>query len=102
MLRTCEITGKHSRRMLKKASLLTRPILARRDAPSPKQGRNSAADLRFTFHASRFTVPGSDARTMLADFFSILLLLALAGCAPSPSERGGNPQELSQRDVERG
>ena len=31
------------------------------------------ADPRFTFHASRFTVPGSDARTKLADFFSILL-----------------------------
>ena len=28
---------------------------------------------RFTFHASRFTVFGSDARTMLADFFSLLL-----------------------------
>ena len=37
------------------------------------QGRNSAADLRFTFHVSRFTVPGSDATTLLADFFSILL-----------------------------
>ena len=30
------------------------------------------ADPRFTFHASRFTVPVSDARTKLADFFSIL------------------------------
>jgi hypothetical protein len=59
--------------MLKKASLLTRPTLARRDAPYPKQGRSSEADPRFTFHASRFTVPGSDARAMLADFFSILL-----------------------------
>lgn len=29
------------------------------------------------------------------------LLLALAGCAPGPNERGGNPQGLSQRDVER-
>jgi len=27
-------------RMLKKARLLTRPTLARRDAPSPKQGRS--------------------------------------------------------------
>jgi len=35
----------------------------------------SAADPRFTFHASRFTVPGSEARTKLADFFSILLVL---------------------------
>ena len=29
------------------------------------------------------------------------LLLALAGCAPGPYERGGNLQGLSQRDVER-
>jgi hypothetical protein len=29
------------------------------------------------------------------------LLLALTGCTPSPYERGGNPQGLSQRDVER-
>jgi len=59
--------------MLKKAGLLTRPTLARRDAPCPKQGRNFATDPRFTFHASRFTVLGSDARTLLEDFFSILL-----------------------------
>jgi hypothetical protein len=56
-----------------KASLLTRPTPARQDAPCPKQGRSSATDPRFTFHASRFTDPGSDARTLLADFFSILL-----------------------------
>ena len=47
------------------------------DAPYPMQGRNSAADHRFTFHASRFTVPGSDARTKLAVFFSILLISGL-------------------------
>ena len=29
------------------------------------------------------------------------VLLAVAGCASSPYERGGNPQGLSQRDVER-
>jgi hypothetical protein len=29
------------------------------------------------------------------------LLFSLIGCAPSPYERGGNPQGLSQRDVER-
>lgn len=29
------------------------------------------------------------------------LLLALVGCSPSPHEHGGNPQGLSQRDVER-
>jgi hypothetical protein len=76
--------------MLKKAGRLTRPTLAAtsparpesaktasspRDAPCPKQGRNFAADPRFTFHASRLTVPGIDARTLLADFFSILLKL---------------------------
>ena len=33
-------TGEHSRRMLKKARLLTRPTLARQDAPCPKQGRS--------------------------------------------------------------
>ena len=66
------IAGVHSRRMLKMAGRLTRPTLARQDAPCLKQGRNFAADPRFTFHASRLTVPGSDARTKLADFFSIL------------------------------
>jgi hypothetical protein len=69
------------------ARLLTRPSLADtsparpesaktasspRDAPCPKQGHSFAADPRFTFHASRFTAPGSDARTKLADVFSIL------------------------------
>ena len=74
--------------MLKKARLLTRPTLAAsspsrpepaktgllpKDAPCPKQGLSSEADLPFTFHASRLTVLGSDARAMLADFFSIPL-----------------------------
>ena len=78
--------------MLKKARLLTRPTLADtsptcpesaktasspKDAPCPMQGRSSAADPRFTFHASRFTALGSAARTPLADFFSILLDLGL-------------------------
>ena len=60
--------------------LLTRPTLAAtsparpesaetaslpRDAPCPKQGRNSADDLRFT-------VSASEARTKLAGVFSIL------------------------------
>ena len=64
--------------MLKKASLLTHPTLATIspsrpesaktasspwDAPYPKQGRSSASDPRFTFHASRFL--GADARTPL-------------------------------------
>ena len=72
MIRTYGTTKARSRWMLKKARRLTRPTLASRDAPCPKQGRNSAVDPRFTFHASRFTVPGSEARTLLADFFSIL------------------------------
>jgi hypothetical protein len=74
-------TGKHFRGMLKKARLLTRPTLAvispsrpesaktassPRDAPYPRQGRSSSTD-------RRFTVPGSDARTLLADYFSIPL-----------------------------
>ncbi len=41
------------------------------------------------------------ARTKLENFFSILLVLAFAGCASSPYQRGGNPQGLAQRDVER-
>ena len=41
------------------------------------------------------------ARTKLEGFFSILLVLVLAGCASSPSEREGNSRGLSQRDVER-
>jgi len=44
-----------------------------RDAPYPKQDHSSVANLPLTFHASRFTVPESEARTPLADFFSILL-----------------------------
>jgi hypothetical protein len=38
------------------------------DAPCPMQGCNPAADHRFTFHALRFTVPGSNARTKPAVF----------------------------------
>ncbi len=41
------------------------------------------------------------ARTKLEGFFSILLVLVLAGCASTPYARGGNPQGLSHRDVER-
>ena len=44
MVRMCGTTRESSRRMLKKAV---------------QQGRSSAADLRFTFHASRFTAAGS-------------------------------------------
>jgi hypothetical protein len=34
-----------------------------------EQPRWAAADPRFTFHTSRFTVPGSKTRTKLAGFF---------------------------------
>ena len=75
-------------KMLEKARLLTRPTPAPtsparpesantasspRDAPFRGQGRSSVADPRFTFHASRFTAAGSETRTPLVDFFSILL-----------------------------
>ena len=85
--------------MLKKASLLTRPTLARRDAPCPKQGRSErrGEEVQTTLRVGRSPlqwvlvngkVPTafrtsekfllnvealSDARTPLADFFSILL-----------------------------
>jgi hypothetical protein len=77
-----------SGRLFTKARLLTRPTLAvisptrpasaktdssPWDAPCPKQGRSSEDDPRFTFHASRLTVLGNDARTKLADFFNSLL-----------------------------
>ena len=66
--------------MLKKARLLTRPTLARRDAHCPKQGRSSTADPRFTFHVLPFTVLESEARTKLADFFSILRNFSVLRC----------------------
>jgi hypothetical protein len=70
----CRITAPEwASRMLKKATVLTRPAPARQDAPFRGQGRSSETDPRFTFHASRFPVLWSDARTTLADFFSILL-----------------------------
>ena len=60
----------------------TRPEFAKTaslpmDAPFHGQGRSSAADLRFTFHASRFTAAGSDARTPPEGFCNIL---SLRGC----------------------
>ena len=55
--------------MLKKATFS--PAQPRRAKTRHSAGK--AAHL-FTFHASRFTVLGSDARTPLADFFSILLI----------------------------
>jgi hypothetical protein len=60
-----------SRRMLKKARLLTRPTLARRDAPCPRQGRSSTVDPHFMFRVLPFTVLENEAGTKLAGFFSI-------------------------------
>ncbi len=50
------------------------PHSARQDAPCFKQGRGSPANTRFTFHASRFTIP--------------LLLLCLLGTACSTGQTG--------------
>jgi hypothetical protein len=52
-----------SRRLFKKA--LSHPPTPRapRRTPFPNQGRSFTADPRFTVYASRFTSPGSDART---------------------------------------
>ena len=48
MVSTCGTTADHSRKMLKKARLLTRPTLARRDAPCPKQSRSRRTGRRRT------------------------------------------------------
>ena len=87
------------RRMLKKARLLTHPPLARRDAPCPRQGHSErrGEEVRTALRVGRSPVQWvlangkaptafpiseklrlkvellSDARTKLADFFSILL-----------------------------
>ena len=73
-------------RLFRKSRLLTRP--PRRAKTRRSAGKAATPWLtlvsRFTFHASRFTIPGSDATclrealrrrqgTPLADFFSILL-----------------------------
>ena len=56
--------------MLKKAAGLTRPTPARRDAPFRGQGRN---ERRGESYFVLYVEPLSEARTPLADFFSILL-----------------------------
>jgi hypothetical protein len=73
----------HPSRMLKKARLLTRPTLARRDAPCPKQGRLSAygharagSERRGESYCVSYVEPLREARTKLADFLSILLGVA--------------------------
>jgi len=56
--------------MIKKARLLTRPTLVRRDAPYPMQDRSKR---RGDAYSVRYGEPLSEARTPLTDFFSILL-----------------------------
>jgi len=51
--------------------LLTRPTLARRDAPCPRQGRS---ERRGESYFVLYVEPLSVARMPLADFFSILLV----------------------------
>ena len=83
-----------ARRLFKKARLLTRPTPAAtsparpesaktasspRDAPFRGQGRSSAVDPRFTFHASCFTLLWNDARTKLGDCFNSLLVNVVWG-----------------------
>ena len=92
-------TGKHFRRVIKKARLRTHPTLARRDAPSPKQGRSDrrGEEVHTALRVDRSPLhwllangkaptafqtseklllnvePLSEARTKRTDFFSTLL-----------------------------
>jgi hypothetical protein len=54
------------------ADVLTHPTLARHDAPLHKQGRS---ERRGEAYSALYVEPLSDARTPLADVFSILLHL---------------------------
>ena len=58
------------------ASLLTRPAPARRDAPFHGQGRS---ERRGESYSAPYDEPLSDARTPLADIFSILLGRLMCG-----------------------
>jgi hypothetical protein len=57
--------------MFKKANLLTRPTLARRDAPCPKQGRSEGKGESYSV---LYVEPLSEARTPPPSFFNILLV----------------------------
>jgi hypothetical protein len=70
MVQMCGTTGEPFHRMLKQFRLLTRPTLARRDAPCPKQGRS---ERRPEAYPLGYVEGLNDARTKLADCFSILL-----------------------------
>jgi hypothetical protein len=56
--------------MFKKATVLTRPTLARRDATCPKRGRSERGGEAYSFP---YVEPLSEARTKLEVFFNILL-----------------------------
>ena len=60
----------HHCRMLKKARLLTRQTLARRDAPCPSKAATSEEGESYCVP---YVEPLSEVRTLLADCFSILL-----------------------------
>ena len=69
MVRMCGTTGEHSRRLLKKARLLTHPTLARL-VPSKAAASEGAKAYPLGY------VEGlNDARTLLADFLSSPLVL---------------------------
>ena len=70
MVRTCGPSAEHSRRVLKQARRLTYPTPARQDAPFRGQGRS---ERRADAYPQGYVEGLSDARTLLADFFSILL-----------------------------
>jgi hypothetical protein len=70
MVHTCGTIGKPSRKILKKVADHPRDVSVKRKKVSEE---NHSAVLRVTFHVLPFTVLEHDARTKLADFFSILL-----------------------------
>jgi hypothetical protein len=72
-------------RMLKKAAVLTRPAPTRQDAPLRRQGRR---ERRGDAYSVRYVEPLSEVRTLLADFFSILLARRI------PQEREPNKAKL--------
>ena len=69
-----------------KCSELRTPTFSLRpSAFGPRLARTSCLSRsRFTFHVLPFTVRGSDARTPLADFFSILLRMRGRGVEGKP------------------
>src|SRR6185295_18845228 len=60
--------GKLPYRMLKKSRLLTRPTLARRDAPCPSK---AAGESKLEAYPHGYVEDFDEPRTTLADFFSI-------------------------------